>query len=181
LTLVVRTSSDAARDPRSLIGLLKREVRAVNPLATVRDARTWDDVVASSMARQRFNMTLIGVFAALALVLAIVGLYGVLALIVGQRRREIGVRLALGAQRWTVVRMILREGVAMAVVGVVLGVAGALALTRVMKSLLYEISTTDVATFAGAVVLVTIVALGATYVPALRASRVDPKTALAGD
>ena len=180
LALVVRVSRNAS-DPRALVGLLKREVRAVDPAVTVKDVRTMDDVVSSSMARQRFNMTLIGVFAALALLLAIVGLYGVLALIVGQRRREIGVRLALGAQRSAVVRMILREGVAMALVGIVLGVAGALALTRVLKSLLYEISTTDVATYLGAVLLVTVVAIGATCVPALRASRVDPKTALAGD
>jgi predicted permease len=181
LTLVVRASGDAARDPRSLLSMVKREARAVDPSVTVNEVRLMEDVVSNSMARQRFNMTLIGVFAALALVLAIVGLYGVLALIVGQRRREIGVRLALGAQPWVVVRMILREGAAMAVVGVVLGVVGALALTRAMESLLYDISTTDKWTFSGAVVLVTVVALCATWVPARRASRVDPKTALAGD
>ena len=181
LTLVLRTSGDAARDPRSLLSAVKRETRAVDPAVTVTDVRLMEDVVANSMARQRFNMTVIGVFAVLALVLAIVGLYGVLALIVGQRRREIGVRLALGAQPWTVVRMILREGVAMALVGVVLGVAGALALTRLLKSLVYDVSTTDAWTFGTAVVLVTVVALGATYIPARRASRVDPKTALAGD
>jgi predicted permease len=180
LTLVVRASS-ATTDPRSLISLVKREVRAADPAVTVNDVRTMEDVVSTSMARQRFNMTLIGVFAALALVLAIVGLYGVLALIVGQRRREIGVRLALGAQRWAVVRMILREGAAMALVGVVLGVSGAFALTRLLESLLYNVSTTDAWTFGCAVALVTVVALGATYVPARRASRVDPKTALAGD
>ena len=177
----MRATADAARDPASLITMVKREARAVNPLVTVKDGRLWADVVSDSMGRQRFNMTLIGVFAALALVLAIVGLYGVLALIVGQRRREIGVRLALGAQPWTVVRMILREGAVMALVGVVLGLGGALALTRVMKTLLYDVSTTDAWTFSGAVVLVTLVALGATYIPARRAARVDPKTALAGD
>ena len=180
LTLVVRASDDV-RDPRSLLSMVKREARAVDPAVTVNDVRLMEDVVANSMARQRFNMTVIGVFAVLALVLAIVGLYGVLALIVGQRRREIGVRLALGAQQWTVVSMILREGAAMAIVGVGLGVAGALALTRVIRSLLYDVSATDVWTFAGAVVLVTVVALVAAYVPARRASRVDPKTALAGD
>jgi predicted permease len=179
LTLVVRPSGKS--DPMALQSLIKREARAVDPTVTVRDVRTMDDVVSNSMARQRFNMTLIGVFAALALVLAIVGLYGVLALIVGQRRREIGVRLALGAPRATVVQMILREGIVMALVGVALGVGGALALTRLIKTLLYDVSATDVWTFSGAVVLVTLVALGATWVPALRASRVDPRTALAGD
>jgi predicted permease len=181
LTLVVRASGDASRDPRSLLAMVKREVRAVDPLATVSDVRTMRDVVSHSLARQRFSMTLIGVFAALALVLAIVGLYSVLSLIVGQRRREIGVRLALGAQPRTVVRMILNEGAAMAAVGVALGVAGALALTRAMESLLYGVSTTDAWTFAGAAALVTVVAMGATYLPARRAARVDPRTALAGD
>jgi putative ABC transport system permease protein len=181
LTLVVKASGDAARDPRSLLPLVRREARAVDPSVTIRDVQLMSDVVSTSMARQRFNMTLITVFAALALVLAIVGLYGVLALIVGQRRREIGVRLALGAQPWSVVRMILREGAVMALVGVILGVAGALALTRLMESLLYDVSTTDGWTFAGAVVLVTVVAIGATWVPARRAAHVDPKTALLGD
>ena len=181
LTLVVRASGDAARDPRTLVSVIKREVRAVDPSATVDNVRAMDDVVSLSLARQRFNMTLIGVFAVLALVLAIVGLYGVLSLIVGQRRREIGVRLALGAQPRTVVRMILREGAAMAMVGVGLGIAGALGLTRVIESLLYGVSTTDVWTFTGAAALVTVVALGATYIPARRAARVDPRSALAGD
>jgi ABC-type antimicrobial peptide transport system permease subunit len=140
-----------------------------------------DDVVAHSMASQRFNMTLVGVFAALALMLSIVGLYGVVALIVGQRTREIGVRLALGAQPRTVVRMILHEGAIMAMVGVALGVAGALALTRVMKALLFGISTTDPWTFVASAALVIAVALGAAWVPARHAARVDPKTALVGD
>ena len=181
LTLVVRGRGDAARNPLSLLAMVKREVRAVDPSATVRDVRTLEDVVSRSMARQRFSMTLIGVFAALALLLAIVGLYGVLALIVGQRRREIGVRLALGAPPHSVVRMILGEGVAMAAVGVLLGVVGALVLTRAMESLLYGVSSTDAWTFVAAAALVTLVAIGATYVPARRAARVDPRTALAGD
>lgn len=180
LRLVVRASGPEL-DVRSFDALIKREARAVSAAVTVRDVRPMADVVSMSMARQRFNMTLIGVFAALALVLAIVGLYGVLALIVGQRRREIGVRLALGAQRRTVVGMILREGVAMVLVGVVLGLGGAFALTRVMASLLYDVSATDMWIFSGAVALIAVVALGATYVPARRAAGVDPKTALAGD
>lgn len=180
LTLVVRTA-ESVRDTRPLLSQVKREVSAVDPLTTVKDARSLEDVVSSSMARQRFSMTLIGVFAVLALVLAIVGLYGVLALIVGQRRREIGVRLALGAQPGTVIRMILGEGAVMAAVGVGLGLAGALALTGVLKTLLYDIEATDLWTFSGAAVLVAAVAMAATYVPARRAARVDPKTALLGD
>lgn len=181
MTLVMRVSGDAVRDPRSLISLVKREVSAVDPSATVKEVRTMADVVSNSMARQRFSMTLIGVFAALALVLAIVGLYGVVALMVGQRRREIGVRLALGAQPGAVVRMILTQGAAMTAVGVILGVTGALALTRAMGSLLYGVSTTDAWTFGGSATLVAAVALAATYMPARRAARVDPRTALAGE
>jgi predicted permease len=181
LTLVVRAGGDAAGNPLSLLPVVKREARAVDPSVTVKEGRLMDDVVSDSMARQRFSMTLIGVFAALALVLAIVGLYGVLALIVGQRRREIGVRLALGAQPRTVVGMILAEGAVMALVGIVLGVAGALALTGSMGSLLYGIGTRDAGTFGAAAALVAAVAMAATYLPARRASRVDPRTALAGD
>ena len=181
LTIVVRARGDAARDPLLLEDMVKREARAVSPSVTVREVRAMEDVVSHSMARQRFSMTLIGVFAALALVLAIVGLYGVLSLIVGQRRREIGVRLALGAQPHSVVGMILAEGAVMASVGVALGVAGALALAGSIESLLYGVGTRDAWTFVAATTLVAAVAMGATYLPARRAARVDPKTALAGD
>ncbi|MEX2154974.1 MAG: ABC transporter permease [Gemmatimonadaceae bacterium] len=177
LTLVLRTSGQ----PLGALAIVRREVRAVNPAATVNDVRTMESVVSHSLARQRFSMTLIAVFAALALVLAIVGLYGVLALIVGQRRREIGVRLALGAKPSDVVWMVVSEGARVTAVGVVLGIGGSLALTRVLGSLLYGISTTDVVTFVGAGVVVAIVALGATFAPARRAARVDPKAALMAD
>jgi putative ABC transport system permease protein len=181
LTLVVRASGSATRDLRSLLTTIKREVRAVDPSATVDDVRTMDDVVSHSLARQRFNMTLVGVFAALALVLAMVGLYGVITLIVGQRRREIGVRLALGAAPRTVIGMILREGAFMTGSGVALGILGALALTRAMAALLYGVSATDPWTFSTAAVLVVAVALVATYAPARRASRMDPRTALSSE
>jgi putative ABC transport system permease protein len=174
LRLVVRTDGD----PLRAVDLIKREVRAVDPTATVKDIELMEDIVARSLARQRFSMTLIGVFAGLALLLAIVGLYGVLALIVGQRRREIGVRLALGARPADVIRMVVGEGARVTVVGVVVGVAGAFAMTRVLRSLLYEVSTTDMATFSGAALLVVVIALAATLAPARRAARVDPTTAL---
>jgi ABC-type antimicrobial peptide transport system permease subunit len=178
LTLVVRV---AGGDPGGVVPVIRKTVREVNPAATINDVRTMESVVSVSLARQRFQMTLIGTFAVLALVLATVGLYGVLALIVGQRRREIGVRLALGATPRAVVRMLLGEGARMAAVGVVLGLAGALALTRVLRSLLYGISSTDAATFVAAAVFVAAVALAATWVPARRAARVDPRTALASE
>jgi predicted permease len=178
LTFLVRVSGG---EPTAALPLVRKTVREVHPSATINDVRTMGDVVAESLSRQRFQMTLIGTFAVLALVLATVGLYGVLALIVGQRRREIGVRLALGASPRAVVRMLLGEGARVAGVGVVIGLAGAFALTRVLRSLLYGISSTDLATFAAAAVFVGVVALAATWMPARRAARVDPRTALASE
>jgi putative ABC transport system permease protein len=194
LTLVVRvapappappapgsTGGPSGTDPLAAAPLVRQMVRDVNPAATVHDVRTMESVVSESLARQRFNMTLIGTFAAVALVLAIVGLYGVLALIVGQRRREIGVRLALGASPGVVVRMVLGEGARVAAAGVVVGLGGAFALTRVLESLLYGIGSTDAITFAGAAGFVATVALAATWLPARRAARVDPRSALAAE
>jgi putative ABC transport system permease protein len=178
LTMVIRV---AGSDPLAAAPLVKQAVREVNASAAIRDVRTMDEVVSESLARQRFSMTLIGTFAVVALVLAMVGLYGVLALIVGQRRREIGVRLALGASPGTVVGMLLGEGVRVAALGVVVGLASAYALTRVLQSLLYDISSTDPMTFAGAALFVGVVAVAATWLPARKAARVDPRSALAAD
>lgn len=177
LVFVIRTRGD----PLTAVTQVRKAAAAVDPLASVKEVRTMDDVVSESLARQRFSMTLIGIFAALALLLAIVGLYGVLSLLVGQRRREIGVRLALGAGRRHVVRLILKEGVGLATAGVILGIAGALILTRVLGALLYGVSTTDVMTFAGAGLIVAAVAIAATWIPARRAARVDPRTVLIAD
>jgi putative ABC transport system permease protein len=178
VTLVVRTSGS---DPAAFVPLVRRTVREVSPAATISDVRPMENVVSESLARQRFQMTLIGTFAILALVLAGVGLYGVLALIVHQRRREIGVRLALGASPRVVVRMLLGEGARVAGVGVVIGLAGAFAVTRVLQSLLYGVSTTDTMTFLGAALFVATVALAATWVPARRAAHLDPRSALAAE
>jgi putative ABC transport system permease protein len=174
LTVVLRTSGD----PLAALPVLKRTINAVNPTAMVNEVIRLEDVVGQSLARQRFSMALIGTFAVIALVLAIVGLYGVLALLVGQRQREIGVRLALGARQRDVVRMVVGEGARVAALGIVVGLGGAYALTRVMQSLLYGVSATDVLTFGGAAVGVAVVAIAATYAPARRAARVDPKAAL---
>jgi putative ABC transport system permease protein len=125
-------------------------------------------------------MTLIGIFAALALVLAIVGLYGVLALLVGRRQREIGVRMALGATRGAVVRFVVGEGARVAALGVLLGLAGAYALTRTLGALLYGVEATDALTYGAAALFVFVGALAATWGPARRAARVDPKVAMTG-
>ncbi|MGQ0642789.1 MAG: ADOP family duplicated permease [Gemmatimonadaceae bacterium] len=177
LTLVVRTHGD----PLSASASVRAAVRQVSPHFTVSDVRPFDDVVSQSLARQRFSMTLIGAFAILSLMLAVVGLYGVLSLLVGQRSREIGVRVALGASRTDVVRLVVSEGSRIAAIGIVIGVAGALAVTRILRTLVYDVSTTDVATFVGAMMLVALVSLFAALLPARRASRLDPNAALASE
>lgn len=178
LTLVVRTSGS---EPSAALPLVRKTVREVNPAATINEVRTMESVVSESLARQRFQMTLIGTFAVVALVLAAIGLYGVLALVVGQRRREIGVRLALGASPRAVVRMLLGEGARVVALGVAVGLTSAYALTRVLQSLLYGISSTDPVAFAGAALFVSVVAVVATWLPARKAARVDPRSALAAD
>jgi len=177
LALVVRTSGN----PRNAIETVRAAVREVSPQLTIKDIRTFSDVVSLSLARQRFSMTLIGAFAMLALTLAVVGLYGVLSLLVGQRSREIGVRLALGASRQDVMRLVVWEGGRIAGIGVIIGVLGALAMTRLLASMVYEIGTRDLVTFVGATAIVAIVSLGAAVFPARRASRLDPNAALASD
>jgi ABC-type antimicrobial peptide transport system permease subunit len=144
--------------------------------------KSMDDIVYNqSVTAQRFSMILLAVFAAVALMLASVGIYGVVSYIVGQRTQEIGIRIALGARPVQVMRWIMSEGARMALVGVAFGLAAALALTRLMASLLYGVSTTDPLTFAGVAILLMGVALAACYIPAWRAMRVDPIVALRHD
>jgi putative ABC transport system permease protein len=137
-----------------------------------------DQLLSASVANERFNLFLLVLFAALALGLAAVGIYGVLAFGVSRRSREIGIRLALGARPRDVLRLVVRQGMQLVIAGVLLGIAGALALTRLMASLLYGVSPTDPATFAVVSALLTMVALIACYFPARRAMRVDPMVAL---
>jgi predicted permease len=177
LRYVVRTSGD----PLAVVGQVKQAVRAAEPTARINDVQTFESVVAHSLARQRFSMTLIGTFAIVALVLAIVGLYSVLALLVGQRQREIGVRLALGAAPGDVVRMVVGEGARVTAAGLLLGIGGAYLLTRVLESFLYGVGTRDPLTFTVAALLVALAALAGSYAPARRASRVDPKAALTSE
>jgi hypothetical protein len=177
LTLVVRT----AGDPLTALPTLRREVQALDPTATIREVSSFHDVFQKSLSRQRFSMTLIGVFAASALALALVGLYGVIALIVAQRNREIGVRLALGAAPADVVRMVTFEGSRVAIAGVILGVGGAFALTRVLRAMLYGVSTTDPMTFVGAAIVILLVSTAAAFIPARRVSAVDPTVTLRAD
>jgi putative ABC transport system permease protein len=137
-----------------------------------------DEVVSSSFAARRLSMILLSVFSGLALVLACVGIYGVISYLVGQRTHEIGVRMALGAARGDVLRLVIGHGARMALVGVVIGIAAALGLTRLMVNQLFGVSAHDPLTFVGVAALLIVVAVGACYIPARRAMRVDPMIAL---
>ena len=172
--LVVRTGVD----PLSLGATVRRTVWQIDKDQPVSDIRTMDQIVSAAVARQRFSMLLLGVFASLALLLAAVGIYGVMSYSVAQRTHEIGIRMALGAQRSDVLKMTIRQGLRLAVIGVVIGIAAGLLLTRVMSSLLFGISPTDPLTFATISLVLMGVALVASYVPALRSMKVDPMVAL---
>ena len=137
-----------------------------------------DEVVNSSFAARRLAMILLGIFAALALALACVGIYGVISYLVGQRTHEIGIRMALGAQRRDILGMIIGEGARLAAIGAGIGIVAALGLTRLMASQLYGVSVTDPITFTGVAIILVGVALLACYIPARRAMRVDPMVAL---
>jgi putative ABC transport system permease protein len=172
--LVVRTSID----PMSLAMPLRNAVWAVDKDQPVSNIRSMDEIVSAAMARQRFSTMLLGVFAGLALVLAAVGIYGVMSYSVAQRTREIGIRLALGAQRTDVLKMTMGQGLRLVSFGVGLGLIAAFMLTRVMASLLFGVSATDPITFVAISFILMIVAILASYIPALRATRVDPMVAL---
>jgi putative ABC transport system permease protein len=177
MTLVVRTVGDAA----TMAGPVRQAVRTIDPDQPVFDVRTMDETLSGMMAQRRFSMALIAMFATLALLLALVGVYGVTAYLVAQRTREIGVRLALGAEPGSVVGMVVRQGMGVAAVALALGVAAALALTRLMAGLLYGVSSTDLLTFAAVVALLATVTAVANWLPARRAARVDLSLALRGE
>ena len=164
--------------PGAVVADVGRAVSSVEPGDVVYDVKTLDDVLASSLAPRRVTMMLLGVFAGLALVLACVGLYGVIAYLVSQRTHEIGIRIALGAQRANIVRLVLDEGLRMAIAGVAVGLLAALGLARLMAAQLFGVSTHDPLTFGTVAALLVGVAIVACYVPASRATRVDPATAL---
>ena len=168
----------AKGSPLPLAGALRDAVRQIDPEQPIGEIASLDQMVSRSTATRRFNMTLLSGFAGLALVLALVGIYGVTAYAVTQRTREMGLRMAIGAVPQDLVRMLLGENLLFVIVGVAVGIAGAFAATRVLRSMLFEVSTADAATFVGAALLLTLVAVAATYLPARRAAKVDPMEAL---
>jgi putative ABC transport system permease protein len=174
LTLALRTDGD----PQSLIRDVRREVIAVDKALPVTGVRTMEERMGASLAGKRFNTLLLSLFAALALILAVVGLYGVISYTVAERTRDIGVRMALGAQTGDVLRLVIGRGMTLTLAGVGIGLLASFALTRLMKDMLFEVGPTDPLTFVAIAVLLTAAALTACYIPARRASKVDPMVAL---
>jgi len=164
--------------PGSLAGPLRGAVRGVDPGLPLYRVLTMEEVIDESLAGRRLNLWLLGIFAGMAVLLSAAGLYGVISYLVAQRTREIGVRVALGAQKWDVIGLVMRQGAALAAAGIVLGLLGALGLTRVLESLLYGVSARDPLTYAALAALFAGVALVATWLPAERASKVDPILAI---
>jgi predicted permease len=172
--LVVRSSSEDA----GLSAAIVREIHAVDPAVVVYGIRSMQDRLYDSLARQRFSSTMLGAFAVFALLLASVGLYGVMSYLVTQSTHDIGILLALGARPENIIGLVVRQGMQLTLIGILAGLTGAAVLTRVIASLLYGVSATDVATFLAVPVLLATVALAATVIPALRATGVDPLVAL---
>jgi putative ABC transport system permease protein len=172
----VLVRSEGAAAP--LFASIRRTNQMMNNEQVIYGAQTMNEVIAGSLATRQFSMILLGSFALLALILASVGIYGVLAYLVGQRTHEIGIRMALGANRYDVLRLVVGQGAKMALLGVVLGLAAALGLTRLMAGMLYGVSATDPMTFIAVAILLILVALVACYIPARRAMKVDPMVAL---
>ena len=172
--LAIRSS----RPPTTLTSAITEQVKGLDPDQPVTAVRTIDELLSRTLSEARFSLMLFGLFAALALVLAAIGIYGVMATTVTQRTHEIGLRMALGAQKRDVLRLVVKQGMILVVVGVAFGLAFAVGLTRLMSTLLFEVSPTDPLTLLAITLLLSVVALIACLIPARRATKVDPMEAL---
>jgi putative ABC transport system permease protein len=173
-SFVLRTKGD----PLLLSAAIRSEMNQVDPGLPVRNLRSMEQLVSRSIAPQRFNLSLLSLFSAIGLLLAAVGVYGVMAYSVSQRTHEIGLRMALGARASDVLRLVVKKGMALALIGVAIGLIASFALTRLMKNLLFGVSATDPATLVGVALLLSCVAFLACYIPARRATKIDPLVAL---
>jgi len=171
---VVRTNVDV----ETMVPSLRAAVSAIDKNMAIFNVKTLEKVVSDSIAQPRFNMVLLAIFAGLALILASVGIYGVMSYSVTQRTQELGVRMALGAQRRDIFSLVLKQGIILALIGVGIGVAGAIGLSKVLGSVLYGISATDPLTFISVALIMIVVALVACFFPARKATKVDPLTAM---
>jgi len=174
MTLVVRS----AATPAALVAAVRAKIAEVDPTLPISGVLSMDNVIASSVAQPRLIMQLVGAFAAFALLLAAIGMYGVMAYSVSQRKQEIGIRMSLGAGRREILQPIVRQGMTLALAGVIIGVVASLALTRLLTGLLFGVRATDPSIFAAAAAVLVMCAFLACYVPARRATRVDPISVL---
>jgi putative ABC transport system permease protein len=165
-------------DSSAISAQVRGQVQSIDPELPVFHAETLDEVLSTSLSVRRFSMDMVALFAATALLLAGLGIYGTISYVVNEQRREMAIRLALGAQRGNILKMVLRRGLGLAAAGAGLGVAGALIVSHLMAGLLYGVSPTDLPIFGGVTLVLMIVALAASYMPALRAMRLDPITTL---
>ncbi|MGH9932753.1 MAG: FtsX-like permease family protein, partial [Pyrinomonadaceae bacterium] len=172
--VVIRTQGD----PAGITAAVRKEVQAIDPYQPIATVRTMEEWLGRSVAAARYRTMLVSLFAALALVLSAVGIYGVMSYTVGQRTQEIGVRMALGARQLDVLKLVVRQGMVLVLTGIAVGVVGAIALTRIIQSLLFEVGTKAPTTFAAGALLLIFVAFVACYIPARRATKVDPLEAL---
>jgi len=174
MTIIVKGQGD----PNQLIASARNQVRSLDPDQPIYNIRTMDEIRGESTAPQRLNLTLLSIFAGIAFVLAIVGIYGVMSYAVTQRTHEIGIRMAIGAQPSDVFRMILGQGMMLTIIGMAAGLLGAFALTRLMATMLFSVKPTDPVTFGGVALLLFVIALIACYIPGRRATKVDPVNSL---
>jgi putative ABC transport system permease protein len=168
----------AAGDPTQLVASARDQLKAVDPDQPIYNIRTMNEIRSESVAPERLNLTLLSIFAGIALVLAVVGIYGVMSYTVTQRTHEIGIRMAIGAQPKDVFRMVIGQGMMLALIGVAFGLVGAFGLTRLMTTMLFGVAPTDPVTFAAIAVLLAGVSLVACYIPGRRATKVDPVVSL---